>query len=441
MPLSQELAPAEVTKVLREHMIGDGLPLVFDLERSHGVWVVDATDGAEYLDFYSFFASLPLGFHHRAFQSQAKREKLCQAALHKPANSDAHSRELATFARTFARQAMPEPFCHLFFIEGGALAVENGLKAAFDWKVRRNLARGRSALGTRVVHFRQAFHGRSGYTLSLTNTLPVKTEFFPQFDWPRITNPKLRFPVDEAEVRRVQTEERKALQEIEEAFSHHPHDIAALLIEPIQGEGGDNHFRGEFLRRLREIADREDALLVFDEVQTGFGLTGRMWAFEHFGVTPDIVCFGKKSQVCGVMAGPRIDEVQDNVFRLSSRINSTWGGSLVDMIRCEIILGVMEEEELLANARNVGQGLLANLEALARRHPHAVSNARGRGLMCALDCPDPTSRDELLDRAFKNRLLLLPCGDRSIRFRPALTLSQEEAEEGIRRLERSIRAG
>ena len=380
-PGSSRIPPERVHETLARHLIADVLPLVFDLERSHGSWVVDAANGEEYLDFFSFFASLPLGFNHAAFRTPQNEERLLRAALHKPSNSDVQTVELAVFADTFARVAMKPPFEHLFFIEGGALAVENALKTAFDWKVRKNIAAGRGEIGTRVLHFLQAFHGRSGYTMSLTNTQPVKTAYFPKFDWPRVRNPKLRFPVGEEELRRVIGEEEAALREIDEAFRRHPHDIAAIIIEPIQAEGGDNHFRSEFFGALRDVADREEALLIFDEVQTGFGLTGKFWAYEHFGVTPDIVSFAKKAQLGGIMAGPRIDEVADNVFKVPSRLNSTWGGNLLDMVRCSIILEVVEKDGLVERVSGLGPELLARLEALADEFPGLVSNVRGRGLL------------------------------------------------------------
>lgn len=448
MPAIPCVVPTNVNRLIQEHLIGDGFPLVFDLERSHGSWIVDARDGEEYLDFYTFFASLPLGFRHRIFEREENRARLLEAALSKPANSDAHTCELARFTRTFADRAIPEGFRHLFFIEGGALAVENALKAAFDWKVRRNLAAGNctdgpnsnggSELGTKILHFREAFHGRSGYTMSLTNTLPIKTAHFPKFDWPRVRNPKLRFPVDEVEVARVEAEEQASFDEIAGAFARHPHDIAAIVIEPIQGEGGDNHFRREFLQGLRRLADEFEALLIFDEVQTGFGMTGTMWAFEQFDVVPDIIAFGKKSQVCGIAAGPRLDEVKDNVFQISSRINSTWGGGLTDMVRCEMILEAMEEEQLVDNAARVGAELLAGLETLAEQHPGLVSNVRGRGLFCAFDCPDGDVRDRLLTACFEQHVIALSCGGKSVRMRPALTLTSEEAAEGVKRIGRAL---
>ncbi|MEM7234084.1 MAG: aminotransferase class III-fold pyridoxal phosphate-dependent enzyme, partial [Planctomycetota bacterium] len=335
MPTTRSPDSREVIDTIQKHLIGDGFPIVFDLDRSHGAWIHDAVRGKDVLDFYTFFASLPLGFQHASLTAPESLDRLAAAAVHKPANSDAHTSELARFTETFAAKALPQEFSSLFFIEGGALAVENALKAAFDWKVRKNLEAGRGELGTRILHFREAFHGRSGYTMSLTNTAPIKTQYFPKFDWPRVSNPKLTFPRDAAEEARVARAESETVREIEAAFADHRHDIAGIVIEPIQGEGGDNHFRPEFFVELRRLADEHEALLIFDEVQTGFGITGTMWAFEHF-VTPDVISFGKKAQVCGVAAGPRLHEVEDNVFRLSSRINSTWGGGLVDMVRCTI---------------------------------------------------------------------------------------------------------
>ncbi len=435
MSVKDRVDPYSVAPLLRKHLIGDGYDIVFDLGKSHGAWVSDARDGSEYLDFYTFFASLPLGFNHPVFNDEDAARRLFEAAVHKPANSDSHTFELASFTEAFSRHAMTDHFRHLFFIEGGALAVENALKAAFDWKTRLNLEAGRSSCpGDKILHFQQAFHGRSGYTLSLTNTAPEKTDLFPKFDWPRVVNPKVRFPLDAREVERVARVEAECREEILGCFASHPNRIAAIIVEPIQGEGGDNHFRKEFFEDLRRIADDEEALLIFDEVQTGFGLTGKMWACQHFDVAPDILCFGKKSQVCGIMAGERIDLVEDNVFHVSSRINSTWGGGLVDMARCEIILEVMHRDRLVENASSTGKLLLDGLYGLAKKNSEIMFSPRGRGLMCAFDCKDIDQRNRLIGLCAENRLLVIACGERSIRFRPPLTLTPAEAEEGLGRL-------
>jgi L-lysine 6-transaminase len=428
------LSPAAVHDVLRQSMLVDGFDLVLDLERSRGSRLVDARDGTRYLDLFTFFASSALGMNHPGLADDPDfRAELLAAAMNKPSNSDVYSEPMARFVATFARVLGDPGLPHLFFVEGGALAVENALKVAFDWKSRWNQAHGiDAALGTQVLHLRDAFHGRSGYTMSLTNTDPVKVARFPQFSWPRICSPYLSDGED------VVAREQQALAQARAAFAAHPHDIACFLAEPIQGEGGDHHFRPEFLQAMQALCHEHDALLVLDEVQTGCGLTGTAWAFQQLGVQPDVVAFGKKTQVCGVMAGGRVDEVPDNVFVTGSRINSTWGGSLTDMVRARRILEVVEADGLIARAAALGPVLLDLLRDLAAKHPQ-VTDVRGRGLMCAFSLPDSTRRDAVLATLREDEhVLLLGCGSRSIRFRPALTVSTEELAEGVAALDRAL---
>jgi L-lysine 6-transaminase len=338
-----------------------------------------------------------------------------------------YTREYAGFVKTFRDLAVPDGFPYLFFIAGGALAVENAMKAAFDWKAQKNRARGIQGGADKILHFREAFHGRSGYTLSVTNTEPLKIADFPKFSWPRVSNPKITFPLD-AEA--VAAAEQQALAEMDRAFEEDPDGIAGILVEPIQCEGGDNHFRPEFLQALRRVADERDALLIFDEVQTGMGVTGSMWAFEQMGMVPDLVAFGKKTQVCGVMAGQRIDEVEKNVFHVSSRINSTWGGNLTDMVRCAQYLRIIHEDRLVENAAAIGGVFLENLAGLQAEFP-LVTNVRGRGLLLAFDLPDTETRNRIRQQCWDAGFATLPCGPRSIRFRPALIFSEADVARGM----------
>jgi L-lysine 6-transaminase len=435
---ASRFAPTEVHEALQKHMLVDGYRLVIDLEKSHGSWIRDARRGRDVLDFYTSFATLPLGYNHPGLHTAEFRERILPAALNKPANSDIYTTYLAEFVEAFAR-TLPEALRgHLFFVDGGTLAIENALKTAFDWKVRKNLAAGHGEKGHQILHFRECFHGRSGYSISMTNTAdPRKTQYFPKFDWPRIDNPKLRFPATPEVLAEVEAAERAALRQIDEACDRHGVDIAALIIEPIQGEGGDNHFRAEFLQALRKKADERDFLLIFDEVQTGFGTTGKWWASEHFGVVPDIVAFGKKTQTCGIAVGPRVDEI-DSVFKVSSRINSTWGGNLVDMVRCTKFIEIIEQEDLIAGAARVGTALLDGLRGLETEFPGKVTNARGRGMFCAFDLPDTETRDKSLRALNDADVLALTSGVRAIRLRPALSLTADEAAEGVRRIARAL---
>ena len=353
-----------------------------------------------------------------------------EIAVNKPTNSDLYTQEMAEFVDAFGHYAVPDYFKHLFFISGGSLAVENGLKTAFDWKVRKNLASGNGEKGSKVIHFKDAFHGRTGYTLPMTNTFDLnKTKYYPILKWPRIINPKITFPLTEDHLRKVESLEKQAIDEIEQAFSDNPDDIAALIIEPIQGEGGDNHFRKEFFKELRRLCDEHDIMFMVDEVQSGVGLTGKMWAHEHFDVKPDILAFGKKTQVCGMMVGEKVDEVKDNVFTVSSRINSTWGGNLVDMVRAQKYFEVIDTEHLIKNAEIQGKRLLDGLESLQEKYSSLISNARGLGLMCAFDLPNPELRTEIKNRLYKNGLVVLGCGANTIRFRPPLIISEDEIDD------------
>jgi L-lysine 6-transaminase len=335
---------------------------------------------------------------------------------------------------------MPPHMRYAFFIEGGALGVENALKTAFDWKVRRNRAKGvRGERGRQVIHFQKAFHGRTGYTLSLTNTDPRKTDFFPKFDWPRVENPGRRFPATPEGERETLAAEARALAAIDEAFARNPDDVAAIIVEPIQAEGGDVHFRGEFLRALQQKARENQAFFIVDEVQTGVGITGKMWAHEHYGLEPDALAFGKKMQVCGCMVGPRVDEEPENVFKVSSRINSTWGGGLTDMVRAQRFLEIIHEDALLENTRVVGERLLRGLVALERETGGKLQSARGLGLMIAFDLATPELRDRAQERLLANGLLLLGCGVRSIRFRPPLNLTAAEADTALDLVRKSLK--
>jgi len=436
-----KIAPEQVHATLAKHMLADGFDFVLDLEKSEGPYLYDSRHGKRLLDFFSFFATNPLGMNHPGMKTPEFKERILRAAVHNPSNSDVYTTEMAEFVETFAAHAMPAHLPHVFFVAGGTLGVENALKAAFDWKIRKNFARGyRAERGTKVLHFEQAFHGRSGYTLSLTNTTdPRKTALFPKFDWPRVLNPKVRFPLDEANLKDVKEREALSIAQMTRAFEQHKDDIAAIILEPIQGEGGDNHFRKEFFQEIRRIADEYEAMLIFDEVQAGLGLTGKMWSHEHYGIKPDMVAFGKKTQVCGFMCGPRIDEVKENVFKLSSRLNSTWGGTLVAMVRCQRYLEIMAEERLLENAGARGTELLGALEAMVKEFPEHVSNARGKGLMCAFDLKDGALRDAVIQKAYEEGVIAIGCGPTSIRFRPSLIISKAALAEGLDKLRASIK--
>ncbi len=412
---------------LSKHILADGYPIVMDLEKSHGSYIVD-NKGTEYLDMFSMFASTAIGYNHPYVTAQNKF--LGKMAVNKPAISDIYNEPFADFVDTFARIAVPKELSYAFFISGGTLAVENALKTAFDWKTRMNFSKGIQKEAGQVIHFKQAFHGRSGYSLSLTNTAdPRKYMYFPKFDWPRIINPKLSFPITDEVLQKVIETEKEAIAQINKALEERKDEIACIIIEPIQGEGGDNHFRDEFFRELRRICDENKILLIFDEVQTGVGMTGKMWAYQHSSVIPDIIAFGKKTQVCGILANKeKIDQVPTNVFKESSRINSTFGGNFMDIVRFKLILEVIENENLVENAVQMGDYLMKGLFSIQNE---TISNIRGKGLFIAFDFENEKKRKKFLTKTLQNKLILLACGETSIRFRPHLTVTKQEIDQAM----------
>ena len=443
-----DISYKEARNLIDKRMLADGMEPIIDLENSHGSWLHDGASGKEYLDLFSMYASMSVGYNHPYVLDNIDR--LAKASVNKPANSDIYSLEMAEFVDTVGRIAQPEYLPYAFYIEGGALAVENALKTAFDWKAQKNILLGKKIPKNLVIHLKDCFHGRTGYTMSLTDSPdPRKVMHFPKFDWPKVTNPSIKFPMNDINQDNVNNLEKKSIDEIKKILVSNPDDVACMILEPIQGEGGDNHFRHQYFKELKTLSMENDFLLIYDEVQTGIGITGKMWGHQSFNpknkryshcikMEPDIISFGKKTQCCGIFAGKRLDEVENHVFKESSRINSTFGGNLVDMVRFTIYLELIEKENLVESASDTGGYLLSNLESLQQNNPSLISNARGKGLFCAFDLPDPEQRDELIISMKKQGALILGCGHKSIRFRPHLNISKDEIDQAIKMIENCL---
>ncbi|WP_342329053.1 L-lysine 6-transaminase [Pedobacter sp. FW305-3-2-15-E-R2A2] len=437
------VAPDQVNETLSKHILADGFDLTYDMEKSQGAYIYDSKYKRNLLDFFTCFASVPLGYNHpKMVNDEAFKKSLLLAAMSNPSNSDVYTQQYAQFVDTFSKVGIPSYLPHAFFIAGGALAVENAIKVAMDWKVQKNFAKGiKEEKGFKVLHFEKAFHGRTGYTLSLTNTLPDKTKWFAKFDWPRVSVPTIKFPLQDENLKKAIDTEEASIAQIKQAFADNKDEICAIIVEPIQSEGGDNHLREEFLIQLKSLADENDAFLIYDEVQTGVGLTGKFWCHQHYSekARPDIVAFGKKMQVCGILVGDKVDQVEGNVFRVPSRINSTWGGNLVDMVRSTQILQILHDDKLCDNATNIGQYLKENLEQLAQKHDK-ISNVRGKGLLCAFDFPNKDMRNAFIQKGMEQNVMFLGCGNQTIRFRPALCIEKKHIDEGLTAMEKILPA-
>lgn len=428
------ITPDQVNETLSKHILADGFDLTYDMEKSQGAYIYDSKNNRKILDFFTCFASVPLGYNHpKMINDEVFKKNLLQAALANPSNSDVYTQQYAQFVDTFSKHGIPDYLPHAFFIAGGGLAVENAIKVAMDWKVQKNFAKGyKEERGFKVLHFEKAFHGRTGYTLSLTNTLPDKTKWFAKFDWPRVPVPVVKFPLQDDNLKTAIETETASIAQVKQAFSDHKDDICAIIIEPVQSEGGDNHLREEFLIQLKALADEHDAFLIYDEVQTGVGLTGKFWCHQHFSekASPDILAFGKKMQVCGILVGNKVDQIPHNVFKVSSRINSTWGGNLVDMVRSSQILQIIAEDNLCENAAIMGQYLQEGLHKLASKYS-IMSNVRGKGLLVAFDFTSKEIRDTFIKKGLENNVMFLGCGNQTIRFRPALCIEKKHIDEGL----------
>ena len=420
-------------KKINKYMIPDRFKNIFiDPSKCSGQYLWDAKNSRKILDLSGFFGSSPVRFGH----PELRPEKFPNPEFN-PSNSDFYTPGLYVFLKRFSRLFMKSSqFRHSFFVSGGSLGVENALKAAFDWKLKMNKKLGISPSLTpedlQIVHFSGAFHGRSGYALSLTNTTPEKTEGFPKFTWPRFDFPEVKYP-GSGNSRALL--EPVVMAEMNSYFNRNSDRIAAIIIEPIQGEGGDRYMSPGFWKFLHDLANGFNVLLIADEVQTGCFTTGTPWAWQGFSekisgfqekipgfagnLSPDLVVFGKKFQNSGVIAGSRLDLVEDNVFRIPSRINSTFGGNYQDFLRGAQYLKIIEQEKLWDNCRKMGKYIISELKDIK-----GITNVRGQGLMIAFDMPNRMERDMLISKLLDNGIIVLPSGSLSIRIRPKLDIEK-----------------
>lgn len=373
------------------------------LERGLGCEVWDKA-GTRYLDFTAGIAVCGLGHSHPEFTARvaAQLGKLVHVS-NLYFNDQQVLAAKAITDRSFAKR--------VFFCNSGSEANEAAMKLARRYQA---VVAGQPQRTTFVSTI-NSFHGRSFATVAITGQAKYREGFGP------LVGPVEFIPYNDLEAAARMLEQRTA---------------CAIIVEPIQAEGGIITAAPGYLAGLRRLCDDTGTLLIFDEVQTGVGATGKWWAYEHYGVTPDIVCFAKKLQVGGIFVGDRIDDTE-NVFTKPGRINSTWGGGLVDMVRATRILEIIVDEDLLANAKARGDELLRGLMKIQERHP-IVDGARGLGLLCAFDLPDGAKRDAAIKRCFADGMLVLSCGSRTVRFRPSLNVTAEIIAEGLKRLEKAI---
>lgn len=412
-----------------------------DARRSLGNYLVDV-DGNVLLDLYGHIACLPLGYNHPALMEAARSGRFDWALAWRPALGIAPPAEwVDVVERGFGRIA-PEGLPRVVTVTTGAEAVENAIKVACAWAMRRRRG-GRwteeeAALAMRndqpgvdelvVISFEGGFHGRSLGALSATRSKPIHKVDFPAFRWPVVPFPANRFPLA-AWAEENAVAEARALEAVERTFRNYRGRVAALIVEPIQGEGGDRHASAGFFRELRRLCLEHEALMIVDEVQTGGGGCGVWWQHSTWGLAtpPDLVTFSKKLQLGGFYAREEVLPAE------SWRIFNTFLGDPLRGAQLEVIVETVERDRLLESTRITGEYLVTGLEGLCARFPELLSEARGAATWAAVDVRDTPTRDEFLDSLRQLGVEAGGSGDRSIRFRPALIFAPRHAAEALER--------
>lgn len=398
--------------------------LKIDFEKSRGSCLFDKNSGREFLDFFGMYSTVTLGYSHPIFRDPRFGADILRVAHLRTTNCEMASTEAADFLEKFSSHPAMRPYKHFHFACTGALAIEAAVKIAIDQK---------KAKDPKVISLKESFHGINSYGGFLTDRFyPVSTRLngFPEMDWPKIHNPRMVYKNNAVDLAATEAGLEQFQKEFNDCLEKSgPENIAALLVEPIQSTAGDWYFPESFFKRIRELCDRHNILLIFDEIQTGFGVTGSIWYHQLIGIQPDIVVFGKKAQVCGVMFKESVNETLKNPVRLEV----TWDGELIDMIRSTYILRAFEEYKILENVCARGAQLLEGL----RKIP-ALLNIRGQGLLVAFDFETPSEQEPFCKRAFENGLLFNKTRERTIRFRPNLNVSAAEVNEALERIQKSL---
>lgn len=399
------------------------------VKRGQGL-VLEDMDGNLYLDFTSGIAVCATGHCHprvvKAIQEQAEKLlHICGADFYYP--------PLRDLAKKLCEIAPGKSAKRVLFTNSGAEAIEAAIKLA-RYHTRRQ----------HIIAFYGAFHGRTMGALSLTASKVTQRRRFEPL-MPEVTHVGYgncyRCPYNLAygtcEIGCVSQFEKKLFK-----TTVPPEEVAAIIVEPIQGEGGYVVPPPEYHRELKALAERHGILFVADEVQSGIGRTGKMWAIDHWGVEPDIVCTAK-GLASGLPLGAMIAKAEIMDWEEGSHA-STFGGNPVACVAALETIALVEEG-LMQNAHDVGNYIQGRLRELATRHS-LIGDIRGLGLMIGVDLvkdrqskePAPVERDAVLQHCFLHGLVLLGCGESAIRLCPALVVTREEADTALNILDLAL---
>ena len=391
-----------------------GYPIKIDFEKSHGSFLFDENSKKHYLDFFGMYSSLPLGYNHPSFLSDEFQRDILEVSQFRICNGRIDSRHKQEFLESFVDFAVPEDFSAVHFSCTGGLAVEHACKTAiYHTRKKRNLSNSESS-SLSILSFENSFHGITSFgnfTTSKRGIPGKRLASFPDLEWPKISNS----------------------EELSDFLSRDTlSSIAGVIIEPIQCTSGDIHISIDDLNRIRSITSDNDIPLIFDEIQTGFCATGNKWFFESLDWSPDIVVFGKKSQVCGIIVKEGFDAIFDNSE--SGRLCITFDGDLSDMVRCKYVIKAVDELKLLENVKERSRQFLDGLQSASR-----IQNLRAAGVIMCFELKDRSTRDAFVSSLYEKGMICNPTGNRSIRIRPPLSVSKEEISLGIQTIKDALK--
>ncbi|KAK1756026.1 4-aminobutyrate aminotransferase [Echria macrotheca] len=427
------------------------LNMLTDYPKSAGNYIADP-DGNILLDVYAQIASIPIGYNNPALLKAARSDEMINGLINRPALGNFPPEDWAEVLRSGILKVAPKGLNQVFTAMAGSDANETAYKAAFMW--RRQHERGgahveftaeemESAMDNKspgasdlsILSFKTGFHGRLFGSLSTTRSKPIHKLDIPAFDWPQATFPQLKYPLDQ-HVEENRAIEKAALDEVEHLLKNYHVPPCAVIVEPIQSEGGDNHASPEFFRGLRAVTRKHNVLLIVDEVQTGVGATGRFWAHDHWNLEdpPDMVTFSKKAQTAGYYFGN--PELRPNK---PYRQFNTWMGDPARALLFRAIIGEIERLGLVENTARVGDYLYGKLEGLAKKYPGQFENLRGKGMGTFIAFDNP-QRDQFLVTAKKFGVNIGGSGQSAVRLRPMLIFQERHADILVERLEEVVKA-
>lgn len=423
-----------------------------DYEASRGNYLVDV-DGNRFLDIYGQIASLPIGYNHPSIINAMSNPKNLSILAQRPCLGIFPPADWVDRIENTLMKVAPKGLTDINTLMCGSCSNENAYKAVFIWyqtKQRGGKPPSAYDLETSMEHklpgtpnlsilsFRGGFHGRLLGCLSTTHSKAIHKVDIPAFDWPVASFPKLRYPL-EAHQAANEAEEARCLDEVERLLYSNKEQkdsqIAGMVVEPIQAEGGDNYASSAFFRSLRDLATKYGVAFIVDEVQTGGGSTGKFWAHEHWELEnpPDIVTFSKKLQTGGYFAKDELRLVE------GFRIFNTWMGDPSKMISLQAFLEAVESDNLLENTAITGKFLKEGLQSLEAKFPTLISNVRGQGTYLAMDLPTEALRNEFVGVLKTLGVASGGCGTSAIRFRPSLVFQPKHAAECLEKMDEACK--